>query len=231
MMRVVEKQEFSEFYDHDSARLFSDIEFRRCKFVSCGISITRDPALRSTIRNVKLLNCETYGCDLDTAIVEDVTVDGLKTHGLRQTWGAVFKHVTLRGKIGRLMFSPAVSPGVATLRQQRAFDEANEQYYSTVDWALDIREAEVEELDLRRIPARLIRRDPVDQVVITREKAMQGKWRQLDLSKTHWATSMELFLEWGDPDWVLVAGKRDRDYRRLVDGLKALRDAGVAEPD
>ncbi|HEX7771883.1 MAG TPA: hypothetical protein VF435_05645 [Pyrinomonadaceae bacterium] len=177
------------------------------------------------------MNCETRGCTLYTAIVEDVTVDGLKTHGLRQTWGAVFKHVTLKGKIGRLMFSPAVSPGTATLRQQRAFDEANEQYYSTVDWALDISEAEAEELDLRRIPARLVRRDPVDQVVITREKAMQGKWRQLDLSKTHWATSMELFLEWGDPDWVLVAGKRDRDYRRLVDGLRALRDAGVAEPD
>ena len=230
-MRVVERQEFDSFYDHDSARLFSDIEFRRCTFVSCAISITGDPALRSTIRNVKLFNCETYGCQLDTAIVEDVTVDGLKTHGLRQTWGAVFKHVTLRGKIGRLMFSPAVSPGVATLRQQRAFDEANEQYYSTVDWALDIREAEAEELDIRRVPARLIRRDPESQVVVTREKAMQGKWRQLNLEKTYWATSIELFLEAGDPDWVLIAGKRDRDYRRLVDGLKALRDAGVAEPD
>ena len=230
-MRVFERQEFDSFYDNDSARVFSDIEFRRCTFVSCAISITNDPALRSTIRNVKLLNCETYGCSLDPAIVEDVTVDGLKTHGLRQTWGAVFKHVTLRGKIGRLMFSPAVSPGLATLRQQRAFDEANEQYYSTVDWALDIREAEAEELDIRRIPARLIRRDPESQVVITRAKAMQGTWRRLKLEKTYWATSMELFLEWGDPDWVLVAGKRDRNYRHLVDGLKALRDAGVAEPD
>ena len=129
------------------------------------------------------------------------------------------------------MFSPAVFPGFATLRQQRAFDKANEEYYSTVDWALDIREAEAEEIDIRRIPARLIRRDPESQVVITRAKAMEGKWRQLNLEKTHWAGSMELFLEWGDWDWVLVAGKRDRNYRRLVDGLKALRDAGVAEPD
>lgn len=230
-MRLFERQEFDSFYDNDSARSFSDIEFHRCTFVSCALSITDDPALRSTIRNVKLLNCETYGCTLHTAIVEDVTIDGLKTHGLRQTWGAVFKHVTLRGKIGRLMFSPAVSPGFATLRQQRAFDEANERFYSTVDWALDIREAEAEEVDIRGIPARLIRRDPVDQVVVTRQKAMQGTWRQLNLEKTHWATSIELFLEWGEPDWVLVAGKRDRNYRRLVDGLKALRDAGVAEPD
>jgi hypothetical protein len=60
---------------------------------------------------------------------------------------------------------------------------------------------------------------------------MEGKWRRLDLTKTHWATSIELFLECVDPDWVLIAGKRDRNYRRLLDGLKALRDAGVAEPD
>lgn len=230
-MRVVERQEFRSFYDQDSARLFSDIEFRRCTFVSCAMSITSDPALRSTIRNVKLVNCETYGCTLHTAIVEDVTVDGLKTHGLRQTWGAVFKHVTLRGKIGRLMFSPVVSPGLATLQEQRAFDEANAQYYSTVDWALDVREAEVEELDIRWIPARLVRRDPESQVVITREKAMQGTWRQLDLEKTYWPTAIEFFLEAGHPDLVLIAGKRDRDYRNLVAGLKALRDAGVAEPD
>ena len=231
MRRVIEKQKFECFYDNDSGRVFSDIEFRKCTFESCAISITFDPKLRSTVRNVNLINCEMYGCSLDSAIVEDVTVDGLKTHGLRQSWAAVFKHVTLKGKIGRLMFSPYVSPGFATLNQQRAFDEANEQYYSTVDWALDIREVEIEELDIRRVPARLVRRDPEDQVVITREKAMQGAWRELDLEKTHWAYSMELLLEEGDPDMVLVAGKRDRNYRNLVKGLNALRDAGVAEPD
>ena len=230
-MRVVERQEFDSFYDQDSARLFSDIEFRRCKFVSCALSITTDPQLRSTIRNVNLINCETYGCTLHTAKVEDVTIDGLKTHGLRQTWAAVFKHVTLRGRIGRLMISSAVDLGLATPKQQRAFDDANEEYYSTVDWALDIRDVQIEELDLRGIPARLIRRDPETQFVITREKAMQGKWRQLDLEKTHWAYSIEFFLEQGDQDFVLVAGKRDRNYRRLVAGLKALRNAGVAEPD
>jgi hypothetical protein len=231
MTNVFDRQQFECFYDQDSARTFSELEFRRCYFESCAISITTDPLLRSTIRNVKLIDCEQRGCTLNTAIVEEVLVDGFKTNRLFQTWGAVFKHVTLRGKLGRIMISPAVVPGIATPQEQRAFDEANVAYYSTVDWALDIREAQFEEADLRRVPAHLVLRDPVTQVVVKREKAMRGDWRRLDLSETYWATGIEFMLERGDPDVVLVAPKLDRKFRQLLDGLKALRDAGVAEPD
>lgn len=230
-VQVFEKQRFECFYDQDSGRTFSDLEFRKCYFESCAISITRDPRLRSTVRNIRLIQCEQRGCTLDAAIVEAVLVDGFKTNGLFQTWGAVFKHVTLKGKIGRVMTSSAVATAMATDKQQRAFDEANALYYSTVDWALDISEAEFEEGEFQGVPAHLVRRDPASQVVVKREKAMQGAWRQLDLSRTHWATSLEFLLNRGDADVVLVAPKRHRKYRDLLDGLKALREAGVAEPD
>jgi hypothetical protein len=96
---------------------------------------------------------------------------------------------------------------------------------------LDIREAEAEELEIRGVPARLIRRDPESQVVITRQKAMEGTWRQLNLEKTHWGYSIDRMLRSGEPDIVLVAGRRDRQYRDLLAGLRTLREAGVAEPD
>ena len=80
------------------------------------------------------------------------------------------------------------------------------------------------------MPGNLIRRDSASQVVVRREKAIEGTWRRLDLSKTHWATSLEFLLRRGDPDVVLVAPKRHRKYRDLLDGLRMLRDAGVAEP-
>ena len=230
-MRVFEKQEFHSFYDRDSGRIFEDLEFRKCYFEGSAISVTLDPRLRSTVRNVRLIQCARRGCSIWPAVVEDVLVDGLKTNGLLQTWGAVFKHVTLRGRIDRVMFSSAVAPGQATQQQQRAFDEANAAYYASVGWALDISEAEFEEGEIQRVPAHLVRRDAATQVVVKREKAMQGAWRQLDLSKTHWATSLEFLLNRGDADVVLVAPKRHRKYRDLLDGLKALRDAGVAEPD
>ena len=231
MTRLFERQSFKCFYDQDSGHTFSDIEFRKCYFESCTISTVRVPHLRSTVRNIKLIGCEQRGCCLDAAIVEDVVVDGLKTNGLFQTWGAVFKHVALKGKVGQIMISPAVATGTATPSEQRAFDEANSIYYSMVDWALDISEAEFEEADIRGVPARLVLRDPETQVVVTREKAMRGDWRGLDLSKGAWDTAIEFFLERGEPDVVLVAPKGHRQFRRMLAELKALRDAGIAEPD
>lgn len=228
-MRTFEKQEFVRWHDRGGS-LYEDMRFVNCWFRSCGISITRDPAQRTIVRNVELIKCEERGGAIDTAVLEGLLVDGLKTTGLLQTWGAVFKHVTLRGRIGRIMVSPAVGTGLATPEQQRAFDVANARYYADVDWALDIREAEFEECDIRRVPASLVRRDPETQVVVTRERALRGEWRRLDLSKTYWASAIEGFLHEGDADLVLVAGKRQRKFRDLVDGLKKLRDAGVAEP-
>lgn len=56
-----------------------------------------------------LERCRVVGSALDCAVVEDALVDGLQTSDLHQAWGALFKHVTLRGKIGRLMVTPLIS--------------------------------------------------------------------------------------------------------------------------
>src|SRR5713226_8480986 len=153
MTKVFENQTFERFYDQDSSKTFADLEFRKCRFSNCAISIIRNPALRSTVRNVKLIDCEMLvACALQAAIVEDVLVDGLKTPHPVHTWGAVFKHVTLRGKIGRVMTSPRVLISRDEPDVERAFAEANAAYYATVDWALDIREAEVQEIDIRGVP-------------------------------------------------------------------------------
>jgi hypothetical protein len=234
-MKSFENQTFERFYDRNSGKVFSDIEFRNCTFGSCAISMARNPALRSTIRNVRLIGCEEVSCALHTAIVEDVIVDGLKASGsaggLFQTWGAVFKHVILKGKVRRVMFSPAVALGLATRDEQQAFDDANAAYYKSIDWAMDISQGEFEECEIQSVPAHLIRRDPETQVVVTRAKAARGEWRKLDLSKTHWPISLDFFLKRGDQDVVLVTPKCSKKFRDLLAGLKMLRDAGIAEPD
>ncbi|HET7788452.1 MAG TPA: hypothetical protein VFL36_20935 [Myxococcales bacterium] len=111
-----------------------------------------------------LIACEQRGCAVETAVLDTVTIDGLKTIGLLQCWGAVFKHVVLRGRIGRVMFSSILAPGVdgfAPRNEQLELDEANAAFYETVDWALDL----------------------------------------------------------------------TKDFKRLADGLRALRDHGIAEAD
>lgn len=230
-MTRFERQSFIHVLDRNSSRSICDMEFSRCYFESCRLSISRTPALRTTVRNVKLVNCEQRGCAIEAAVLDAVTVDGLKTNGLLQTWGAAFRHVTLKGRIGRIMLSNVVATGLATPEEQRAFDAANAAFYASTDWALDLIEAEFEECDIRGVPAALIRRDADTQVVVTREAAITGRWRRVDLSGTYWATAIEFLVESQLPDTVLVAPKRHRNFRHMLDGLRKLRDCGVAAPD
>jgi len=231
MRKHFSNQEFRSVYDQDSSQVFEGYEFNECRFVSCAVSITLDPTKRTTIRDVILRNCEIRGCALEAAILEEVVVDGFKTNGLFQTWGTVFKHVTLKGKIDRVMFSPTVAISKPDRKHQVLFDEANADYYASLDWALDIHEGLFGECEIQGVPTHLVIRDPETQVLVTRAKAARGEWRRLDLSKTHWATSLNFFLERGEQDVVLVAPRRHKNFKQLLDGLRRLRDAGVAQPD
>jgi hypothetical protein len=232
-MKLFENQTFQGIQDRNSGKTFSDFEFRKCRFISC-LFISLDPKTRPILRGVKLENCEEISSTLRGAIVEDVSVDGLKSSGGMAglfTWSTVFKHVVLKGKIQRVVLKPLIAATGTTKEQQQAFDKANDLYYSTVDWALDISQGEFKECQIEGIPAQLIRRDPETQVVVTRAKAALREWQKLDLSKTHWATSLAFLLSGRDQDVVLVAPKRSKKFRDLLAGIKLLREAGVAEPD
>lgn len=231
-MKLIRNEEIEHFTDRDSRAILSDAEFHNCYFQGCALSVTQDTRLRSTIRNVKLVNCSQRGCAVYPAIIEDVVVDGFKTHGqLLQIWGAVFNRVVLRGRIDRLMISGVVDVMGQRPDVQRAFDEANAEYYGHVEWAVDISQAEFKELDIRGVPARLIRRDAETQVVVTRARAAHRRWQTLPLRHTLWKTTLSLFLQSNKPDIVLVAPKRHRKFQEYVTDLKLLQEAGVAEPN
>lgn len=219
---------FERVYD-DGGAVIEGHEFRSCLFQSCSLSLTMSVPGRSIVRDVILKDCEFQNCCCGAAIVENCTVDGLKTNGLLQCFGAVFQHVVIRGRIGRLMLSPVVEPGRATADVQRRFDIANAEYNQSIDWALDIRDAEFQECELRGVPARLVRRDPETQVVIRRSSAASGTWRLLPLSDTYWPETIEQFLARGELDMVLVAPKRAKKFKKLLEGLRLLAAEGIVE--
>lgn len=229
--RAFTDQTFTGFRDRDSARVFSDIAFRRCDFENCLLSKTREPRLRATIRNVSIVDCTDNASSIGAAIVEDVLVDTLRSPGVLHTYGAAFKHVMLRGKFDRLMLSSLVDLMGNEPSVQAAFDEANAEFYRHVDWALDISQGEFKELCIRGLPGHLIRRDPETQVLVTREKALQEKWRDLEYRDGLCAFSLDLFLEREEPSIVLVAPKCHRKFKDQLWDLQQLRKAGVAEPD
>jgi len=233
-MEIYRAQQFSRWYDDSSSRTFADMAFEDCSFSNCGISITRDPRLRSTAQNISFTNCRVDGMFIHSAVVEDVLVDGLATgrsNGfLLQCLGTVFRHVIFRGKIGKIMLSSFIGPS-ASDREQAAFDAANARYYAATDWAVDIREADFMECDMRGVPAALVRRDPKTQVVVNRQNALSGHWRDLPALDSRWVAAIELFLRRESKDVVLVAPRQHADFGRLRIGLQILRDVGVANAD
>lgn len=231
-MKTFKNEIFEGFRDRNSARVFADMEFIDCVFDDCFVSIADEVIKRSTIRNMRFTNCTVKGSGVKTGIIEDVIVDGLKTNGkLLQIWGAVFKNVVLKGKIDRLMLSPAVVLSDPESPVNKAFSMANAEYYNTVDWALDISQAEANELEIQGVPARLILRDAETQVVVTADKAIKNCFDKFDYGDTHWKFSIQFMLNRGEKDIVLVAPKKNPKFKILLAGLQMLRNAGIAEPE
>ncbi|MEX2316722.1 MAG: hypothetical protein WD669_06195 [Pirellulales bacterium] len=235
-VRVFKDEKFHRFVDYDSGAVISDLTFRDCEFQGCLVGITKNPQRRTKIRNVSLINCSDNGSSIGNAIVEDVLVENFKAPGLFQTFGAVFKHVILRGRFDRLMICNYELPDSMVNPPYQyeivdAFREANAEYYQNVDWALDISEADFKSFELRGVPTHLVRRDPDTQIVVTRAKALKGEWKELEFEDTLFATSIEMFLQRGEPSYVLIAPKRHRKFLLYLHDLQLLREAGIAEPD
>jgi hypothetical protein len=159
------------------------------------------------------------------------TTDGLFV------WAPALRHVTVRGRIGSIAFRRQLAPATATTAQDAAFQRANAAFYAGVDWAIDISEAEAIELDLEGIPAHLVRRDPATQAVVTKAKAQEGRWRNLDLAGSWWDFVLQDYANaqgvGAGPDdaIVLAAPKRAKKFSTHLRGLQLLRDAGIADPD
>ena len=219
----------SEF---DSAKKYSSLLFDNCTFKSCVIGIDGNQiAKRTCLHAAEIRRCEIASCSVTAMVFEDVLVDRLKTSGLFQTWAAVFKHVVLKGRIDRVMFSPFFHPGYPESKFQKIVAQANSEYYSTVDWALDIREAEFKDFDCRGVPSKLVRRDPETQAMVTRERVLSCG-DSIRAGGPFWESWLKLFVQDGwYNDGILVAPKRIAKFKELVTGLKDLRRHGVLEAD
>lgn len=231
-MRIFDKQIFDGWDEFDSGRTHRDVRFDGCTFTSCSLGLSEhDLAKRPRVANAELRKCAVAACSVTATVFEDVLVDGLKTSGLFQTWAAVFKHVTLTGRVDRVMFSPFFHPGYPESKFQQVVARANADYYASVDWALDIREAEFLDFDCRGVPSRLVRRDPETQVMVTRERVL-ACGDAIRAGGPFWESILKLFLSepWRSES-VLVAPKRSPKRKELLAGLGQLRTHGVAEAD
>lgn len=228
------EQAFLALFDVDSGALYENLSFERCVFTNCNLAMTKRLEKRSTVRNVRLVDCRMQGGTIGPAILEDVLVDGLSAGDLVRVWSPFFRRVTLRNRMGSLKINKAPHFVDRDPQLLRTFDDARAEFYASVDWALDISEAKFTLFEASGVPARLIRRDPATQAVVLGEKAADRTWRKkVARWNKYWPMFITASLDYGDPDVVLVAPKAapKKRFQELVDGIQNLRDLGVAEPD
>lgn len=233
-MKLLTDQVFQQMYDRGEQLDISRVELRNCMFNSSGLSMTTELASRSTVRDAFLKDCIAHNCTVGPAHLQNVLIENLRTDDLLIVWGATFDRVTFQGDIGKLKLNTMISITDRSPEAQAIFDAERSRIYNSIEWAIDISNARFKEFDFRGIPARLVRRDPATQMVVTRERALASGWQEkLNPSNKLWPFMIRLFLSDGVDDAVFVAPmgapKRKRDM--LLGELHELQDLGVLEPN
>jgi hypothetical protein len=229
-MRKHHNEKFLNLVDADSAGSFEDFEIEKCHFESCYLSSTLDPKLRTWVKNVHLLNCSQKNSVVNCAIIENSTIENLKTKTLLQFWGAVFNEVVFKGNVGSIMISPLVHTASAPAEVQKMFEKENNAYYKKVKWAIDISQASFEECDIRGLSSKLIIRDQSTQMILTREKAEEIDWEDLNLeNEKYFAIIVNMMLKKNYDDTVIVAPKANKRFESILKDLKKLKKENIVE--
>jgi hypothetical protein len=225
-MNVFNKEKF-EFIDLNDPKItVQDMTFNTCQFEYCNISDHQLAEERALIKNVSINKCVVKGSSIGNNIFEDITVDGLKTNGLLQTWAAVFKHVILKGKIGRIMITTDW-PNEDDKTLYSSFLEANDAFYKKIDWALDISNAEFEEFEVKGIPGHLIKIDHETQGILLKERLLNIDIDKLGLKRKIFKYAIEDLLDSRYDDWLIVAPKKSRNFDDLYHDLNILKNANL----
>ena len=145
--------------------------------------------------------------------------------------GAVFRHVTLKGRVGGMIVRGAYWPGDPGVKE--AFAQANDEFYKTVDWALDISEANfTADVELSVVPGHLIIRDPETQILVTQRRLLENNaWMALRGHPSGWGIELTAISNTPNGNGVLVAPKKASFFKENMQAIEFLREHDLVEPD
>jgi uncharacterized protein YjbI with pentapeptide repeats len=205
-----------------ASREYSGIRLTDSTLTGCVLAQFDDPELTLKVRRVVVERCRIDRCSSQGVFFEDVTVDTLSMAQLHRLHGCVFKHVTLRGKIGPVM---AMGPHTSLANRPDHVAGIIEKYKG-VDWALDISEAIFSDADFYYVPGELIRRDESSQFLLRRESFADIDWRDLPGYASIWASR---FDETPFDSIIAIAPKGSRDLGKYMADAEWLRNQGLVD--
>lgn len=193
--------------------------FQRCVFRDCNLGAPASQLL--SVRGVVLDRCTFHGGHLYPSRIEDSRLEAAHfRHGPVFLRGIDFVRVVFQGRIKGTLVIEQCPPAMLA---RSGVD----------DWALDISGAEFTGLELRGIPARLVRRNPETQAVVRRDRLLDGRWQGLNLGVFR-ITLRDLIagiVDGNATDKVLVAATLGPHADKQRAALAELRRAGIAETD
>ena len=217
-----------------ASALYQDLEGNNIVFDSCIVPRRSSTDGRTILKNIVLNDSAHINCDIHTAALEEICINGLKRQGTAPLflWGCVFRHVKIKGRVAGLKVNTSVSPVPGISDEERsAWDRLAADFYGTVDWALDISDAQFQGgVSFEAIPGDKVRINGTTQALVTRD-ALQASdwWRTYDFGVTPLTVELSWFLNRSIYESVVVAARSDsRYFKQDVASINALRAAGVA---
>lgn len=208
-----------------AGRVIEDFDLDRCTFAGSSLVQWDDPSPSLVVRQVQVTRCTLQNCAAIGTRFENLTIDHLTVKGGMLTLaGCVFSHVTIRGRVGSLMTTPPMAGPGRELSSHAT--QAMVDAYESVDWALDISEAEFTNASLYYVPGNLVRRDPETQFLLRRDSVAELGSRTLPENGDIF---FERFETTPFDSFIAIAPKRSRQFQEMLEILQALREMGLAE--
>lgn len=203
-----------------------DLDLTNCELLNNGLATYGAPVNRSTARNIRLKNCQIpFSFHGIGAVFDEIIIDGLRITGSAILGACVFRHVVLKRHCGAVSLHRDVC--YDDKDRNSAFYTANTIFYETVDWAIDISNVRAAAFEINGcIPARLIRRNAEEQVVMTREIAASGDWNNYE-PPDYFQYGIAEFLRSRADDNVFVAPRRSKHFKEEAEYFHRLRRAGL----
>ncbi|MEB4615132.1 hypothetical protein [Leucobacter sp. M11] len=206
----------------------ADATGRRLTLENCVAARAAERHERPRIARVQVTDLELSSSSLNGAVLEDVTVDGLRcSDGAGFLFGCELRRVTLRGRIrGLILNSTLDDPDPATTARYARW---HHDRLADPEWMLDLTGA-TGDITIRGYPSRFIRRNPELQAVVSAAAAHTLDWRAVDPGRSSLSVALHELVRSDWEDVTLVADTHSAHASDDLRYIQRLRALGIAQP-
>ncbi|UOQ57807.1 hypothetical protein MUN78_02930 [Leucobacter allii] len=207
----------------------ADATGRRLTLENCVAARSALCHERPRISRVHVTDLELQSSSLNGAVLEDVTVDGLRcSNGSGFLFGCELRRVTLKGRVRGLILNPTLDgPDPETTAR---YAQWRRERMQDSEWMLDLTDA-TGDITIRGYPSRFIRRNPELQAVVTAEAAHAFDWRAVDPGRSSLRVALYELVRSDWEDVTLIADTHSAHASDDLRYIQRLRALGIASPD